>query len=75
MQVWNIEDFFHSILESFHIPYRFFPYIPYHSMPCIMQRHLHNCSLLSFLCHLYILLLICSMFLTYYNSLFYLKLV
>jgi len=43
--VWNMEDLFHSthqifhsILEPFHIPYRFFPSIPYHSMPCLAHN-------------------------------------
>jgi len=47
--VWNMEDLFqsihqifHSILEPFHIPYRFFPSIPYHSMPCINQRRVEK---------------------------------
>jgi len=39
--VWNMEDLFHSMLESLHIPYRFFPSIPYsipyHSMPCLQK--------------------------------------
>ena len=42
VEVWNMEDLitfhtsnlpFHSMLGPFHVPYRFFPSIPYHSMP------------------------------------------
>ena len=50
VQVWNMEDSFHSIhqifhfiLEPLHIPYRFFPSIPYHSMPC--SRRPRQCIL------------------------------